>query len=214
MSDHQLTIHDLDAARKEYEKISPRDVMYRAGTLLVDLALQGRIDLTVAEAIGVLLLTWNKELYKYRKFDEQHFCDIERLLDQHKKQLAAYRPRTIEQLDDRDEDDVVSMLQEFETVLGPVGASKTLHLLAPQFFPIWDRDVSKHYGLGLSNSGTNGKRYWEFMLIAQKQCCDLRVRGETGNLLKAIDECNWVRARQSVSLRVRPAATKKRPAPH
>jgi len=42
------------------------DLFYRAATELVSLALEGKTSLSVAEALAVLLQTWNKIFYQYR----------------------------------------------------------------------------------------------------------------------------------------------------
>ena len=49
--------------------------------------LRRRTSLTVAEALAVLLQTWNKAYY--RKFDSAHFAAIERLLSAHQTELTA-----------------------------------------------------------------------------------------------------------------------------
>lgn len=53
------TIHDLDQSHKDFEILEPRDLFYRAATELVDLAISGKTKLSLAEAIAVLLQTWN-----------------------------------------------------------------------------------------------------------------------------------------------------------
>jgi hypothetical protein len=188
----RLTLADLRAARAAFEEREPRDVFYRAAIELVGLALKKRIRLTVADALAVLLQTWNKNFYRFgRTFDGNHFAEIEGLLHRHKKQLTAFRLRNIESLEAADEDDVLEVFQEFESVLGPVGAAKALHLLAPRFFPIWDREVARRLRVSLGRTGTNERRYWTLMLIAKSQCLDLRQQGGEHNLLKAIDEYNY-----------------------
>jgi hypothetical protein len=203
MGQKQLTMADVRAAQTVYETLDPRGVIYRAATVLVEMALQSRIDLTVAEALAVLLQTWNKQFYRFKhkgKLTEQHFCDIEKLLKRHKRPLLEYRRRSIEELNEHDHAEIVCLFQEFEDPLGPVGTAKALHLLAPDFFPIWDVAIAKLYKLPLGRSGTNGERYWRFMLITKRHFCDLRSGRDTENLLKAIDEYNWVEAN-----RLRPA---------
>jgi hypothetical protein len=130
-----LSIRDIEAARQTFEVHEPRDLFYRAATELVALALDGRTSLSVAEALAVLLQTWNKMFYQYRRFDSQHFNDIERLIRDHHLILTTFRQRSIQSLNQEDESNVVSVFKAFEEVLGPVGATKCLHLLAPRFFP-------------------------------------------------------------------------------
>jgi hypothetical protein len=190
--DCRITPAHAKCARDAFEANEPRGLFYRAATELVGLALRGETSLTVAEALAVLLQTWNGAYYRYRKFDNAHFASIEKLLLKQQGSLAGYRNRTIDNLDHRERTAVSDLFQEFESVLGPVGAAKTLHLLAPRFFPLWDRAIAVAYDLRLGVAGSNGDRYWCFMLITQRQSLDLRRQDpDCPNPLKSIDEYNY-----------------------
>jgi hypothetical protein len=193
MTDHGITTSDVKKAHKAFQTNEPRDLFYRAATVLVDLALRRPTSLTVAEALAVLLQTWNKAYYQYhRKFDNAHFAKIERLLSKNQRGLARYRKMAIDRLHNREGPDVAKLFHAFESVLGPVGAAKALHLLAPRLFPIWDRTIAKAYGLALRKAGSNGDRYWQFVLKSKEQCIELK-RDDRGRKdpLKAIDEYNY-----------------------
>lgn len=195
MAQHSIVLGDIKKAHDVFETIEPRGLFYRAATELIELALQKQTSLTVAEALAVLLQTWNKNFYRFKRttFDAQHFDAIEALLTRHRESLAAFRSRKIEDLDVSQQTTVVALFTEFESKLGPVGAAKTLHLLAPWLFPLWDVAIAKAHGLALKRIGANGDRYWQFMVISKQQCIDLRRQGGEGNLLKAIDEYNYCR---------------------
>jgi hypothetical protein len=187
-----LTIREIEAARQAFEAHEPRDLFYRAATELVALALDGRTSLSVAEALAVLLQTWNKMFYRYRRFDSQHFADIERLIRDHRSMLITFRQRSIQSINQEDESEVVRVFKAFEEVLGPVGAAKCLHLLAPRFFPLWDRAIADAYSPPLRPRGRNAERYWRFMGIVKKQVQSLGGEQAIGrNPLKAIDEYNY-----------------------
>ncbi len=186
------TIQDIEAAWQAFEANEPRDLFYRAATELVALALDGKTSLSVAEALAVLLQTWNKMFYQYRRFDSQHFADIERLIRDYHSILITFRQRSIQSLNQGDESEVVRVFKAFEEVLGPVGAAKCLHLLAPCFFPLWDRAIAEAYGLPLRQKGKNPERYWRFMEIVKEQVQSLGGEQAFGrNPLKAIDEYNY-----------------------
>lgn len=192
MVDYAVSVADIKRARNAFEKNEPRDLFYRAATKLVSLALRRSTSLTVAEALAVLLQTWNKAHYQYRKFDADHFSDIEALLVRYRRNLARLRRKTIEDLAPQEKPGIVSMFESFEAVLGPVGAAKALHLLAPRLFPLWDRRIAEEYGVPLGKAGSNGDRYWRFTVISRDQCLRLRRHGRIqGNLLKALDEYNY-----------------------
>jgi hypothetical protein len=192
MKTYSLTLPELNSAQKAFEANEPRDLFYRAATELVDLALRNATSISLAEALAVLLQTWNRSFYQYRRFNSQHFLDIENLLNSNQQCLLEYRNRSIDSFVAEDEYTVQEVFQDFEKVLGPVGAAKALHLLAPQFFPIWDRTIAETYNLPLGQAGTNGKRYYLFMKIAREQVQSIGGASALGrNPLKAIDEYNY-----------------------
>ena len=117
MSVYKITSDDVKAARNSFEANEPRDLFYRAATELVDLALRGATSLTAAKTLAVLLQTWNKAYYQYRKFDNEHFASIEKLLVQHRA-LAGYRHRTIDKLNRAERATISTLFQGFERVLG------------------------------------------------------------------------------------------------
>lgn len=185
-------VQDIEAARQAFETNEPRDLFYRAATELVTLALDGKTSLSVAEALAVLLQTWNKSFYQYRKFDSRHFDDIERLIRERHSILITFRQRSIESFNQDDESEVERVFKAFEEVLGPVGAAKCLHLLAPRFFPLWDRAIAEAYGFPLVDKGRNADRYRRFMGIVKEQVQSLGGEQTIGrNPLKAIDEYNY-----------------------
>ncbi len=188
------TVDELKAARKAFEESEPRDLFYRAATELVGLALQGKTTLSVPEALAVLLQTWNRAFYRFTPFDTQHFSNLEDLVNSNQQELTNLRGRSIESFSKEDEAAVGRLFGSFEEILGPVGAAKCLHLLAPRFFPLWDRAIAKAYSIPLRERGKNAERYLRFMEAAKQQCeamPDERVIGQLP--LKALDEYNYCR---------------------
>jgi len=189
----RIEAKDLAEAHQIFEAIEPRDLFYRAATELVDLAIRGQASLTLVEAVAVLLKTWNSSYYRFhRRFDAQHFADIDRTVNQDYRQLVRFRRRSIANFSSKDQDAVRGVFARFERILGPVGAAKCLHLLAPRFFPLWDRAIATKYGLAMKKGGGNASRYVCFMRITQRQCCEVEDYLPAGrNPLKALDEYNY-----------------------
>ncbi len=187
-----ITPEHIAAARRAFEENAPGDIFYRAATELVRLALAAATTLSLAEAVAVLLQSWNQSYYRYNRFTREHLEAIEDLVRDHGRTLAALRERQIADLAPEHGMTAKAVFIAFEAVLGPVGAAKSLHLLAPQLFPLWDRAIAEAYGLSLDRTGTNGDRYWSFMLISRDQCRSLGGHLPPGtNPLKAIDEYNY-----------------------
>jgi hypothetical protein len=122
------------------------------------------------------------------------------LLARHRRLLAKFRASSIEAFGADNEHEARAVFASFEAVLGPVGAAKALHLLAPRFFPLWDTKIAVAYGLGGAQAGRNAERYLRFMEVVQMQC--KRLGGEEAmgrNPLRALDEFNFCRyTRESV----------------
>jgi len=192
MNSYTLSLQQLDAAHKEFEKNEPRDLFYRVAIELIELSLQKKTKLNVTEALGVLLQTWNKAFYRFRPFDEQHFSEIESVVNANVQILLKFRQRSIDAYCDKDEQLVRKLFGYFEAVLGPVGAAKSMHLFAPMFFPLWDRAIAKAYGVALKHKGENASRYVRFLTITKQQVEQLSGGAiKDRNLLKAIDEYNY-----------------------
>src|SRR5437773_7323 len=142
---HMPTAREIEATRKAFRQREPRDLFYRVATELIDLSIRNATTLTVPEALAVLLQTWNKNFYRFRDdgFSEKDLREIEDLVNSRWMQIVAFRQRSIESFATEDQPAIVSLFTRFEGVLGPVGSSKCLHLLAPRFFPLWDRAITK-----------------------------------------------------------------------
>jgi hypothetical protein len=188
---------ELESARAAYQADERRTLFYRTAIELVDLAFCGDLTLSLAEVLTVLLQHWNQPYERRSRFDAAHCADIERLLVEHGALLHVLRGRTIETFSESDRPAVERLFHDFELVLGPVGAARALHLLAPRFFPLWDRDVASAYLVSLLEPGENGERYCQFMRIAQEQCDVLGGEARIGrNPLQALEEYNfWWHAR-------------------
>lgn len=189
---HHITPNQIRLAHQTFLEKEPRDLFYKAATHLVAEALDNVGTLTLAEAVSVLLQTWNRVFYQRRPFREQHLTGIENLFDEQRNQVQQYRPRDILSLSEDEEEPIASLFESFESVLYPVGAAKTLHLLAPKFFPIWDRKIASEYGLPLSRRGTNGLKYFTFAKCQKEQAEFLDGNLPEGlTATKAIDEYNY-----------------------
>jgi len=77
--------------------------------------------------------------------------------------------------------------------VGPTAASKTLHLVAPNLFIIWDRAIRNHYMFK-----ENGAEYFRFLVNMQGL---KKLRSPIGALhrrygescTKIMDEYNWIK---------------------
>ncbi len=190
----RLTLATIRRARDRFRKGTAGDLFYRAALHLIASSRRPSSDLDLAESIAVLLQTWNREFYRFRGgFTETDTVRIRRLLDKYQAPLKRFQKRRFDYLTPADGGVIRRMFQDFEIALGPVGAAKALHLLAPEFFPLWDGRIAKDgYGIRLKAMGQNGENYALLMSLTLAQIEQLggweRV---DGNVVKAIDELNY-----------------------
>ncbi len=128
----------------------------------------------------MLLLTWNNAAYRYGAPD---FFRVEQFLVAEKLPLASYRSRTIDTYSPATE---ANEVEEFFTKalralaangkFSAVGAAKALHLLAPAFFPLWDREIAKGLDCRLQHSSQYAAQYIRFMHLMKVTC--QRLEGE------------------------------------
>jgi len=202
MTEHHFpTAEEVLHAHEIFLENESRDVFYRAALELVDLSKGKKISLTLEEVISVLLQTWNMMFYRFQKehFNEEHFKKLADLLNTHDDFLNLLKDRSIEDLQNLDENNIKDLFHDFECTLGPVGAAKCLHLLTPKFFPLWDRRIAKHgYGLYIKKIGQNKEIYYEFMQRQMEECNRLKSEKSLGmNPLKALDEYNYCKYTKS-----------------
>lgn len=187
----------LTRAHKIFFEKEKRDVFYRAARILLSKAVNGQIDMSVADVLEILLQTWNRQYYRFHPWTNQHHSDIESLLNDYQKQITAISDKHILSCREGlsgDEGWIWMMFIRFKTVLGPVGAAKSLHLLAPAYFPLWDRTIAKGaYHVPLNQTG-----YLTMMRLIKTQLMNIsQAHVQDITLLKLIDEYNYCRYTQS-----------------
>ncbi len=192
-----VTPEKVNAGSKAFRSYEKRDAMYKVATFLVEHYWGKPTDM--ADALGVLLLTWNNALYRYGVFD---FSALEAVLCEEMNTLKAFRDRDIRSFVDEDKESIEGLFDAFLVALkiadgkkkgtkSPVAVAKALHLLAPAFFPLWDDKIAKAYGCCYSTDPRF--KYLSFMEKSRSMADGLRDKIKTGEttLLKVIDEYNY-----------------------
>ena len=134
-----------------YIEDEKRDAMYKLALRLASSANWKPDEL--AEGIGVLLLTWNAAFYtKYGSFN---FDSLELFIKKNLEELKTFSKRNILSYATTDDEPVQRLFDELmeatssikRSARTPVGTAKALHLLAPDFFSIWDNTIARKYGV-------------------------------------------------------------------
>jgi hypothetical protein len=185
---------------EEFEKHEKRDAMYKVATFLVSHFWGKPSDM--ANGLGVLLLTWNQPFYRYGIFN---FDKLEKAITDNFQKIKSFRNRDIFSLSNSDEDDIKDLFAIFLEALqidasrrqgqgskSPVAVAKALHLLAPNFFPLWDNKIARAYGCYYNKN--SAEKYvsfcWKMKEMAEK-IQDCLPNPDDRSILKRIDEYNY-----------------------
>jgi hypothetical protein len=178
-----------------------RDAMYKIATFLVDHFWGSPSEM--ADGLGVLLLTWNQAFYRYGPFD---FDRLEECMSSNLNLLQGYRERTILDHSSADDKPIRHLFQQFLTALqicegrkegtkSPVAVSKALHLLAPEFFPLWDVKIARAYHCRYNDRPAD--KYLSFLRKMKRMAEELQFvvdpRETSKTFLKLIDEYNYAK---------------------
>jgi hypothetical protein len=168
-------------------------------------AIHGQNHLVVAAAIWHLLQEANSTWYgmkNYRETDVRsenlidHLNNINDLLKKcwpDCRHLAVLRGKQIEDLAITDQQQVSEWFESFKNILGPTGAAKNLHFIAPDRFPPWDPRIAQGRGKDFLQDKTG---YWTFIEMRKEQCRFIKHAGFSEHVigtkpLRALDEVDY-----------------------
>ena len=156
----------------------------------------------MVDALTVLLVTRDDGLYRDGLFDQGK---LEGVLQKNWQLIAGFRQREITSLTAADRAPVRALFAALLSALkvqsgkrtgktSPVAVARTLHLVAPQFFPLWDRPIAIQYGCRYDRFPA-GAIYLRFCEIVRAMVIELspHVAQSSKSLLKQIDEFNHAR---------------------
>lgn len=130
----------------------------------------------VVSGIMILEYSWNEMFYRDGLFDQVRLAEC---LEKHAVIVSGFHNRDISSFQVNDQEDIARLFIDFLDALGqqnsrlrsPVAVGKCLHLLSPQFFPLWDGPIAKstgyHWGTPVQ-PGTATKSYVDFMKYTQE----------------------------------------------
>jgi hypothetical protein len=192
------TLEQLRTAELLFPQREPRALVYRVVLELIRLAESEQTQVTTADAVAVLLLSWTSTLFRFNPARAaQLHSELTKLLSDHRVGIDRFRGRSIASLTGDDHEPVALLFDAFDATLGPVGAAKALHMLAPRFFPIWDDAIRNAYHVAGGTAGTRSRHYLRFVEQTKTQITQLGGQHAIGrNPLKALDEFNYGRYTQ------------------
>ncbi|MBI4467027.1 MAG: hypothetical protein HY656_06345 [Acidobacteria bacterium] len=195
------------------------DVMHRISRRTIDEYWGNPGEVT--GAVALLLLSWNQASYRYGAPDFRCF-KLWMMKQWHL--LSPLRRRDLSSFEEERDGSWVralfaSALEGLETSRGtrsPVGVAKAFHLLAPDFFPLWDDEIARTYGCKWNRSSEAADKYVRFMALNKEivsrligtvarlrrfspqvalwfMCQHCPIGARWNSFLKMLDEYNYVR---------------------
>ncbi|MEW6377872.1 MAG: hypothetical protein AB1502_19035 [Thermodesulfobacteriota bacterium] len=154
----------------------------------------------MARGIKILLDVWHLSFYRFGNFE---LSLLTKCVEHNLSLIDRFKQRNINSLSSSDEAEIKDMFNEFLDALrggnrrSPVAVAKSLHLLAPNFFPLWDTEIAVNYGSWWVFSDFGALEYvpfcWKIKHVAENlEVCECVLNANPNrSLLKLIDEYNY-----------------------
>lgn len=179
-----------------YEDKEPRDAMYSVATRWIDLNWGNPIDM--ASGIGVILISWNKVYYQRGEFN---YSGLESMLGQymhyfnyfrsiHIREYSVYQSRQIEYIYKLIQSPL-EVTRKGAPIRAAVSTAKALHVISPNFFPLWDNAIAEYYDCDYAANGA--ATYTKFISIMKQFAFIVEGWGvqKSKSVLKLIDQYNY-----------------------
>jgi hypothetical protein len=189
----------LEKGRYNFQCRDKRDRLYNKALFLVDHYWKCPKD--VAESLQLMLFLWNQRYYRKNELD---IDKLQTCITNRHKILTKFRQRDILDYTANDNVTIREVFQDFlDSLQSREGTknkeqdkkpktptAKALHLIAPNFFPLWDHDIRAEYGCRGGLAGHYLKFMKKIKRIAESLDSHVeRIEGMT--LLKRIDMYNY-----------------------
>jgi len=189
------TRDEFQAGLTAYERKEPRGPVYfRALRKL--LGAWGSPE-TMAGAIWLLLKSWHREFYRFGRLDLRALAAC---IEKNIHELERLKSRDVQTFCAADEPTVKALFRAFTVATrrenkrgfqeSTVATAKTLHLLCPDFLPLWDNPIALQYGCLLMWPND----YFSFCLQMKEFSAAVTPfldSADNRSLLKRIDEFNY-----------------------
>jgi hypothetical protein len=210
---------------EEFHKKEPRECAYETAKECINKYWRkGEIpdkDLEkITDAILTFLFLWNSAFYRTCIFEENFIENIKINIKNNKKKLDSFKRKCICKLNTSDKNNIRDLYESFSEVLAckkkvkgnenstkteqsPVSTAKFLHIICPNFFPLWDKTIADRYGCSYNNgkdSKDSFESYWDYMVKVKEQINNIKGTKtkkmkeflKEYTILKLIDEYNYM----------------------
>ncbi len=151
----------------------------------------------MADAVWLLLKSWHREFYRFGPLDLKVLADC---IEKTTHELEELRSRDIQTLCAADEPTIKALFRAFTVATrrenkrglqeSTVATAKALHLLCPDFMPLWDNPIARQYGWLLMWAEDYFSFCWQMKELATAVKSFLDAADDR-SLLKRVDEFNY-----------------------
>lgn len=141
----RITLQELEERCQAYEgDEGGYDRYYAPSCSLVSFGIQNKRWDCICGGTSLLVYAWNAPFYR-KPFD---YASLEASLRTYWDSLMAFRERLLSPLDSNDQLEIERIFNALTSALSSgrtraqVSAAKALHVIAPNFFPIWDSSIA------------------------------------------------------------------------
>lgn len=122
--------------------------------------------------VRTFLVNWGTMGRVLGRKEYENWCgELSKILKKYSDNLEKFRKKSLEQENIEDsEGGINTIYSDIRNIVGPTFASKVLHLICPDFFPIWDINIRKMAAQDKGRkSGLNGEKggYYKFMKVVK-----------------------------------------------
>lgn len=162
------------------------------------------------DAAGIIkayLYKWGK---MQRALNREKINDIVEQIQSNHEKLEKFRKKKLSGIDiGKFKSDIEQCYDSFEEIIGKVGAAKVLHLICPDFFPLWDTriaDAFKQENKGKIHKDFSGADYYEFMRWIKnfmQEYGDILAERNGRTKVKVLDDFLWALANRPLMIFVK-----------
>jgi nitric oxide reductase large subunit len=199
-----ITEEEFKNGIKEYNKKEKPELVYDYAVFIVNRywsSSEYTDILEIAYALKNFLLTIDTRFYKKGSFD---LDKLKKCVEKNIKCIESFRNRDIFSLSDSDQEKIEALFNDFVEALsvelkngkvnrGTAPAAKALHILAPHFFPMWNRRIAIAYGCRYRQYPA--KKYFSFCKIMREvaeEVKEYKIESDK-TILKLIYEYNYAK---------------------
>lgn len=199
--------------RNEKESQEPDKAYLESVEKMRDIKLASISKGQVEKIIKLYLYEWGRmqRVLGRKEFQNWEINVIEQIRQSH-EMLDKFRKEKLSTIDIKKQkpaikSEIEKCYNSFKSIIGKTAASKVLHLICPDFFPMWDTKIADAYRRERKNNNQqkpdSGADYYEFMLWVKdfmRENNDVLIERGGRTKVKVLDDFLWALANRPLMI--------------